>query len=65
MRSLNEIALSGVCLTSQLDEMLEQIDMHRKALERAKEIEHKRAEDYERAQRASERTQDSQLPHPD
>ena len=60
--SLNEIALSGVCLTSQLHEMLEQMDMRYKELERAKEIEGKRSE---RAQWASERTQKDQLPLPD
>lgn len=60
--SLNEIALSGVCLTSQLHEMLEQMDMRYKKLERAKEIEGKRSE---RAQWASERTQKDQLPLPD
>jgi hypothetical protein len=51
--SLNEIALSGVCLTRQLHEMLEQMDIRYKELERAKEIEDKRSE---RAQSASERT---------
>jgi hypothetical protein len=56
MCSLNEIAMSGVCLTRQLHEMLEQINMRYKELERAKEIEDKRAEDYESAQSASGRT---------
>jgi hypothetical protein len=50
--SLNEIALAGVCLTNQLHEMLEQMDMRYKELERAKEIEDKRSE---RAHSASER----------
>jgi hypothetical protein len=62
MRSLNEIALSGVCLTCELHEMLEQIDIHRKALERAKEIEEKRAEDYEKAKSATERTRKGLTP---
>lgn len=52
--SLNEIALAGACLTNQLNEMLEQMDMRYKELERAKEIEDKRNE---REQSASERTQ--------
>jgi hypothetical protein len=63
--SLNEIAMSGVFLTDQVHEMLEQIDKHYKALERAKEIEDKRAKDYERAQSATERTQKDRLPLPD
>ena len=50
--SLNEIALAGVCLTNQLHEMLEQMDMRYKELERAKEIEDKRSE---KAQSASKR----------
>jgi hypothetical protein len=62
MRSLNEIAMSGVFLSDQLHEMFEQIDRRYKELEGAKEIEDKRNE---RAQWASERTQKGQLPLPD
>ena len=60
--SLNELALSGVFLSDQLHEMLDQIDRRYKELEEAKEIEDKRNE---RPQSASERTQKGQFPLPD
>ena len=62
MRSLNEIAFSGVCLARELHEMLDQIDGRYKDLERAKQLEDKRNEGL---QWASERKQRGQLPLPD